>query len=106
LATLGGRRPLKLSRPEIREIEGHLQQALKLRRQPHYLLFWAFLKYDFYVLNGLKVGDPTWEDLLSQALADRPVDGSELRRLLEYLPPSTNNPVLRKIAETVQSAVG
>lgn len=98
LATLAGRRPFKLTRPEIREIENHIERALKLKRQPHYLLFLAFLKYDYFVLRGMPAGEPNCEALLSQGVAGRP-DPVDVRKLLAHLPQAPNNPILQKITD-------
>ncbi len=68
LALFKGRKPRTLTLTEVRKIEEYLNAAIQIdntKAKYYYLL--AFVKYDFYMKNGLRVNPPTFKELVDQA---------------------------------------
>jgi tetratricopeptide (TPR) repeat protein len=68
IALLAGRRIKTISFKEVKEIEKHLNACLIV--EPNSLLFkraLAHIKYDYYVLNGLKQTHPGFEELIIES---------------------------------------
>lgn len=65
MALLEGNRPKLVSLKTVRSIEKHLKRTIELQPQDSgaYIL-WAFVKYDYYVLNGMYDRPPSHQDLL------------------------------------------
>ncbi len=83
LAMIRGRRPKTLSLNEVRQIEEYVSSAMQLdgtRAKYNYLA--AILKYDYYLANGLRVPDPSAEELLTEA-STKDHEGDEVERLLD-----------------------
>jgi len=83
LAMIRGRRPKTLSLNEVRQIEAYVSSAMQLdgtRAKYNYLA--AILKYDYYLANGLRVPDPSAEELLTEA-STKDHEGDEVERLLD-----------------------
>jgi hypothetical protein len=101
LSALAGRRPGALNRSEMEKIEECLDNAVRLEPKPHYCLLWAFVKYDFFVLNGLRVHPPSPQSLVESAIAGMP-DRPDTQELLNHIPPVSNNPVSKIILQLLQ----
>ncbi len=83
LALIRGRRPKTLSLNEVRQIEEYVNSAMQLdgtKSKYNYLA--AILKYDYYLANGLRVPDPSAEELLKEA-STKDYEGDEVERLLD-----------------------
>jgi hypothetical protein len=86
LALLGGRRPRYLKLEEIRAVEASARRVLDLEdRAAHQLCFLAFLCRDFYLENHLLPPPPTFDDLVSRAVA-APLDQPRMDELVRFLP--------------------
>lgn len=68
ISTLKGKRPRTVSLPTIREAEQLVGTALELDpANGRYEILLAVLRHDYYVLNGMRVPEPTPQDLLDSA---------------------------------------
>lgn len=86
LALFKGRKPKILTLSEIRKIEEYLNTAIQIddtKAKYYYLL--AFVKYDFYMKNGLKVNPPTFKELIDQA-SNRSCNKIEIDKILQRMP--------------------
>jgi len=79
LSFLAGKRPRLLSAETMGKLEEHLCMALASEPSPQIRLLLALLKYDYYVLNGLREPPPTIEDLTSGDVRISPESTAELR---------------------------
>lgn len=92
LANIKGRRPKILKLSEIRLIESQLRAAIELdESQSHYTYLWAILKYDYYLVNGLKIPLPSIDELLFGA-SKREVNSDEIRQMFKHIS-VPNNPI-------------
>ncbi|HEX7184061.1 MAG TPA: hypothetical protein VF756_19680 [Thermoanaerobaculia bacterium] len=95
LAALRGKQPRSHGLNRIKEIESFLDAAIKLEDNPHFLVLWALIKYDFYLSNGLLVPPPSIEDLLTAAIC-HDFDVAELRLIAKHVP-LPDSPITRTI---------
>jgi len=68
ISTLKGRRPRTVSLPAIKDAEQLVGTALELDpANGRYEILLAVLRHDYYVLNGMRVPEPTPQELLNSA---------------------------------------
>lgn len=81
ICILKGKRPRTASLPVIREAEQLIGTALELDpANGRYDVLLAAIRHDYYVLNGMRVPDPTPEDLVASAEAKH-VDQLEVEQI-------------------------
>ena len=67
LALLKGGRVETLNLNEIKEVESHINVAIRLdNTKPYYYYFWAIIKYKYYYKNALRIIPPTIEELVEE----------------------------------------
>lgn len=92
LAILAGRRPRTLHRKQILEIDEIMRPLFEASTpQYHQILLLAFVRYDYFLMNGQKSPDPTPAELLKMLPALLP-DKTALYELLRHLPQIDNPP--------------
>lgn len=85
ISTLKGKRPRIVSLPTIRDSEKLVSTALELDpANGRYEILLAVLRYDYYVLNGMRVPEPTPQELLNSANTKH-VDRLEAEQILALL---------------------
>jgi len=68
LANIGGRQPRSLTLSTIREIEGYLNDAIKIDpRKAQFLYLLAIIKADFYLGNGYDITPPYPDEMIDSA---------------------------------------
>lgn len=82
LSFLAGKRPRLLSGETVGKLEEHLRMALASEWAPQFRFLLALIKYDYYVLNGLREPSPTIDDLTRGGLQIAPEHAVELRATL------------------------
>jgi hypothetical protein len=79
LSYLAGKRVKLLASDVVMKLEEHLRVALAIEFSPHTRWLCALIKYDYYVLNGLREPWPTIDHLLEGDLQIGPDHAAELR---------------------------
>ncbi len=83
---MDGTRPKALKLSTVKLIEDFLATAVRLdNSQAHFYYLWALLKYDYYVLNGLRASPPSIDGLLDAAEKGVWSD-SEIEQILRHIP--------------------
>ncbi|MCB0539326.1 MAG: hypothetical protein KDE33_17560 [Bacteroidetes bacterium] len=67
LSLIQGKRPKSLSLPSVRKIEEYLNTAIQLDDKAKYYYLAAIINYDFYAANGMKIPQPDYNSLISEA---------------------------------------
>lgn len=86
LSLFNGKRPKITKYSMIQEIENYLNTAIQLdsERYKYYYLM-AFIKYDFYLRNGLDQGLPTFEELKLEMENKLKTGEEEIDRIRNFL---------------------
>lgn len=93
LALISGRQPAVLRFSTIQQIEECIRGAIEIDdHQAHLFYLWALIKYEYYLVNGLKDSPPAIEELVTLA-QKRPLSASEVRHMLEHIQVA-DNPVV------------
>lgn len=102
LAYINGRRPKILKLSNIKSIENYLSAAIQLERdQAHYLYLWALIKYDYYLVNGLRIPPPSLEKLIMASQECRFLH-VEVKQIFKHVP-VPSNPIIELILRRGQS---
>jgi hypothetical protein len=67
LCNIAGKRPANFSQAVIDKLEQHLQAAMSIYPKGHYSILWAFIKFDYYVLNRFSEPQPRHDELVRSA---------------------------------------
>lgn len=67
LSLIQGKRPKSLSLSQVRKIEEYLNTAIQLDDKAKYYYLAAIINYDFYAANGMKIPQPDYNSLISEA---------------------------------------
>jgi hypothetical protein len=85
LANMGGKQPRSLTLSTILEIEGYLNNAIKLDpSKAHYLYLLALIKYDFYDGNGYDITPPYPDEIINAAEQATYVH-SEIKQIIKHI---------------------
>lgn len=83
MSIIAGRRVMTLSLNEIRKIETFLNTSIQLdNTKEHYKLLLSMIKYDYYIVNGMKETIPTYSDLMN-SIDFNSINDAEINRLKE-----------------------
>jgi tetratricopeptide (TPR) repeat protein len=94
IAVVGNRRPRNMSKPEVAKVEESLDTARSLDADMAAAdILLAFVKYDFYVINGLRFSGDKPEDLLADCLATKRIDPEYFEFLGELYGGCVDNPI-------------
>jgi tetratricopeptide (TPR) repeat protein len=67
LSLIQGKRPKSLGLQLVRKIEEYLNTAIQLDDKAKYYYLAAIINYDFYAANGMKIPQPDYNSLISEA---------------------------------------
>ncbi|MCT7634745.1 tetratricopeptide repeat protein [Aliarcobacter butzleri] len=66
LSSVKGRRLRTISMSEAKQFDTYVNSAIQIDDLPHYWLFLAMLKGDYFISNGLKTAEPSIKDILNK----------------------------------------
>ncbi len=100
LAKIAGREARTLRAPEVSAIEECLNLATSVGvPQGHQYALWAFVKYEYYLVNGLIPPPPSIDELVDLAM-DAGIDSREMHYMLLHAP-VCDNPLLAALGHSL-----